>query len=119
MRRADAVVVAAPTYWGNMPGTLKLLFDRLVYGMMEETSRFPRPLMKGKRAAIITACTTPWPFNRMFRQSSGMVRAAREILKYSGFAIRGTIQRGGTVMKPDLTDSDRAKARRLAKRIIK
>lgn len=29
LRRADAVVVAAPTYWGNMPGTLKLLFDRL------------------------------------------------------------------------------------------
>lgn len=119
MRRDDAVVVAAPTYWGNMPGTLKLLFDRLVYGMMEETSRFPRPLMKGKRAAIITACTTRWPFNRLFRQSSGTVRAVSEILKYSGFALRGTIQRGGTAANPELTDRDRAKAHRLAKRIIK
>ena len=29
----DVLVIGAPCYWGNMPGTLKVLFDRLVNGL--------------------------------------------------------------------------------------
>ena len=104
MRRADAIVVGAPCYWGNMPGQLKVLFDRIVYGMMGESRRgLPRPLHKGKRAIIVTTCTTPWPFNVLFGQSAGAVRALREILRYSGFRIIGTVQRGGTKARPTLS----------------
>lgn len=27
--------MGAPCYWGNIPGQMKLLFDRIVYGMMQ------------------------------------------------------------------------------------
>lgn len=113
----DVLVVGAPCYWGNMPGTLKVLFDRLVYGLMGESSRgLPRPLHRGKRAIIVTACTTPWPFNRWFRQSGGTVRALREILKWSGFRIVRTIQRGGTKTRP-LTSSDLEHCRRAVRKL--
>ena len=60
---SDVLIVGAPCYWGNMPGTLKVLFDRMVYGLMGESTRgLPRPLHKGKRAILLTTCTTPWPF---------------------------------------------------------
>lgn len=93
----DAMVVGAPCYWGNMPGVLKVVFDRIVYGMMGESPRgLPRPLHKGKRAVVVTASTTPWPFNLLFHQTSGVVRALKEILGYSGFRMVATVQKGGT-----------------------
>ena len=47
----------------------------------------PIPLHKGKKAVIVTSCTTPFPFNYLCRQSTGAVRAVKEILKSSGFRI--------------------------------
>lgn len=118
LRRADALVVGAPCYWGNIPGQLKVLFDRMVYAMMGESSRgLPRPLHKGKRAIIVTACTTPWPFNVLFGQSAGAVRALREILRYSGFRMAGTVQRGGTKARPRLTAAELQRCRRLVGRL--
>ena len=80
---ADAVIMGAPCYWGNIPGQMKLLFDRIVYGMMRDTPRFPEPLMKGKKCILISTCTTPWPWNILFKQSHGAIRAMREICRYS------------------------------------
>ena len=54
LRWCDVLVVGTPCYWGNMPGTLKVLFDRMVYGMMGESRRgMPRPLLKGRRAWLV------------------------------------------------------------------
>ena len=93
----DVLVVAAPVYWGNIPGTLKALFDRMVYVMMGESKRgIPLPLHKGKDAYIITGCTTPFPFNVLFGQSSGVVKALKEILGTAGFKIRGKLAIPGT-----------------------
>lgn len=118
LRRADALIVGAPCYWGNVPGQLKVLFDRMVYAMMGEGRRgFPRPLHKGKRAIIVTTCTTPWPFNILFRQSGGTVRALREILRYSGFRIVGTVQRGGTKAAPVLPQRVLRRCARLVGRL--
>ncbi len=109
---SDILIVGAPCYWGNMPGTLKVLFDRMVYGLMGESPRgLPRPLHKGKRAILLTTCTTPWPFNVWFRQSRGTVRALREILKWSGFKIVRSVERGGTKTRP-LTERDLERCRR-------
>ena len=86
IQACDALVVGAPCYWGNMPGTLKLLFDRIVYGMMGENSlAVPKPLHKGKRCVIVTASSTMWPFNILANQTRGVVRALKEILGWSGF----------------------------------
>ena len=97
IKAADALVVAAPCYWGNMPGTLKLLFDRMVYGLMgENAAGLPLPLHKGKRCVLISTSTTPWPFNILMHQSHGAIRAMKEVCKYSGFKIVATIEKGGT-----------------------
>lgn len=118
LQQADAVIIGAPCYWGNIPGQLKLLFDRMVYGMMRDTPRFPQPLMKGKRAILLSTCTTPWPFNIWFRQSRGAIRALREILRYSGIKVVRAIERPGTAKRPQLTDSDRAKCLRALRRLM-
>ncbi len=88
IKACSFIIVGTPVYWGNMNGKLKCLFDRLVGVMMGE-SKFgiPLPLHKGKKAVIVTSCTTPFPFNYLCGQSSGAVRAVREILKSSGFRV--------------------------------
>ena len=114
----DAIVIGAPCYWGNIPGTLKLLFDRIVYGMMDESSMaVPIALHKGKKAVIVTASSTMWPFNIIMNQTRGVVRALKEILGWSGFKIVATVQKGGTFRHPEFTDADRNKCRKAARKL--
>ena len=116
---ANLLIIGAPCYWGNIPGELKILFDRIVYGMMGESKRgIPMGLHKGKRAFVVTTCTTPYPFNILFRQTRGVVKALREILGYSGFKFAGAIQRGGTKNKP-LTERDLQRSRKMAHKIMR
>ena len=117
MQKADAVIIGSPCYWGNVPGQLKLLFDRIVYGLMRDTPRFPEPLMKGKKCILVSTCTTPWPWSVWFNQSRGVIRALREICRYSGFKIVATIERGGTAMHPELTEKDKQKCVKAVKRL--
>ena len=83
-----------------------------LYGMMRDTPRFPEPLMKGKKCILLCTCTTPWPWSILFKQSRGVIRAMREICRYSGFKIVATIERGGTAMHPQLSEKDKQKCRR-------
>ena len=82
------LIVGTPVYWANMNGKLKCLFDRLVGVLMGESKHgIPIPLHKGKKAVIVTSCTTPFPFNYICGQSGGAVRAVNEVLKSSGFKV--------------------------------
>ena len=88
IKECDLLIAGTPVYWGNMNGKLKCLFDRLVAVMMGESKLgIPLPLHKGKKAIIVTSCTTPFPFNYICGQSTGAVRAVREFLKSSGFKV--------------------------------
>ncbi|MDA8098667.1 MAG: flavodoxin family protein [Nitrospiraceae bacterium] len=90
----SALVVGTPTYWGNMSGTLKILFDRNVPAFEHyvlNTLRFPAPKHNGKKAAIITASLAPFPFNQLSSQSRGAIRAVKTVLNAGGFDIAGTI----------------------------
>ncbi len=94
IERCSGLVVGAPTYWGNMPGPLKLLFDRIVPALEHYelyTMRFPQPRHKGKKAAIVTASLAPFPFNQLPSQSRGTLLAVRTVLNAAGFDIRGQI----------------------------
>lgn len=114
----DALVIGAPCYWGNIPGALKLLFDRIVYGMMGENSMaVPVALHKGKKAIIVTSSSTMWPFNIIMNQTRGVVRALKEILGWSGFKIVATVQKGGTFRHPEFTGADRNKCRKAARKL--
>ena len=114
INKCDVLVVGSPCYWGNLPGELKLLFDRIVYGMMGETSRgIPIGLHKGKKAVIVSTCTTPYPFNIFFNQTRGVVKALKEILKWSGFKVVSAIEKGGTKQHPGLTEREMKRCRRV------
>lgn len=118
IRNADALIVGTPCYWGNIPGQMKLLFDRIVYGMMGEApSGMPRPLHNGKRAIIVSTCSTIFPFNILFRQSRGAVRAVREILKWSGFKVAGALEKGGTRKHPAITERETERCKKLVHKL--
>ena len=118
IQQADSIVVGAPCYWGNIPGQLKLLFDRIVYGMMRDTPRFPEPLMKGKRLVCISTSTTPFPFNILMNQSHGAIRDLREIGRFSGWKIVDTIERGGTAPRPQLSPRDISKCHKAFRKLF-
>ena len=119
MKEADAVIIGDPCYWGNMPGEVKVLFDRMVYGMMGENSwGMPLPLHKGKKAIVVSTCTTPYPFNILYNQTHGVVKAFREILKWSGFKIVKTIERGGTKKHPELTEKDMRNCKKAVHKLL-
>ena len=117
IQQADAIVIGAPCYWGNIPGQLKLLFDRTVYGMMRDTPRFPEPLMKGKRLLCLSTSTTPFPFNTLMNQCHGAIRALREIGRFSGWKIVATIERGGTATRPQLSPRDIGKCHKAFRKL--
>lgn len=118
IQECDALIVGSPTYWGNMPATLKLLFDRTVYGLMVENSlAMPVPLHKGKKALIVCVSSTPCPFNILMNQTRGAVRAIREVLGTAGFKV-SSIQRGGTKKHPELTGHDIRRCRKAVHGLI-
>jgi len=116
---ADALIIGTPTHWGNMCAPLKLLFDRNVPVFMGESSKgIPVPKQKGKRAVIVTACTTPWPFNFILPESRGAIRAVKEVLHYGGYKIVGTIAKPGTKKSKEISSSLMAKAKHLGEKLI-
>jgi len=118
IRVCRAVIVGTPVYWGNMSGQLKLLFDRVVPSLMCESPHgIPVPLHKGKKAIIVTACTTPWPFSVLFGQTGHAVRALREILRYAGFCITGTLVLPGTKNRHGIPERLQRKGNRLGKKL--
>lgn len=118
LKEADALVIGAPCYWANMPGSLKVLFDRLVYGLMDDSAgRLPRPLHRGKRALLVVTASTPYPFNFLFDQTSGTLRSLRAVLKWSGFRVVGQLVRSGTKAHPQLRERDLAAARQIVGRL--
>lgn len=93
---ADILVVGTPTYWGGMSAQLKMALERMVPLFMGESPRgLPQPRMKGRRAIVVAACTTPWPFNILMHQSRGAVRSLREVLSTGGMKV-GAVEIAGT-----------------------
>ena len=97
INEADKLIIGTPTYWGNMSAQLKMLLERNVPVFMGESKNgIPTPKQKGKHAAIVTACTTPYPFNFILPESRGAVRSVKEVLKYGGYKIKGVLTKPGT-----------------------
>ena len=118
IRQADALIVGSPCYWGNMNGELKVLFDRLVYVMMgEKENGMPVALHKGHKAVLVSTCNTIYPFSVLFNQTRGVFRALREILKWSGYGVVGTVAKSGCRKYGTLTDREIGKCKKMAKKI--
>jgi putative NADPH-quinone reductase len=116
---ADVLIVGTPTYWGNMSGQLKLLFDRIVpvFESVRSPLAMPTPRQKGKSAVIVTACTAPWPFNFILSQSRTAVQAVKIILKYGGYRIRGVLVQTNTQLQPKASPHLLEKARSVGRKL--
>lgn len=111
MEICDRVVLAAPTYWANVPAAVKNMFDRLLGTAMEETQTFPKPrLSRNQDYLLLTACNTPFPFSHLCGQSKGALRAMDEFFKTSGMKKCGAVVFSGGTGKNALPE-------RVAKRI--
>lgn len=96
LKTCDAVVLAAPSYWANVPAAVKNLFDRLLGTAMEDTNTFPRPrLSSSQRYLLLTACNTPFPFSWLCGQSRGALRAMDEFFRTSGMKCLGKVTFAG------------------------
>ncbi len=117
----DAVIIGTPCYWGNIPGNLKTLLDRMVYGFFcEGKYGLPRPLHKGKRAIIVTTCTTPFPLSILWNQSRGAVKALRRMIlnpRWSGFKVVKTIEKAGTRSHGTLSEKELSACRKAVRRL--
>ncbi len=96
---ADILVLAAPVYWSNVPAIMKTFFDRqcglamnhgegkMIFGMRVPLGFKPERSIAGKKIVLVTACTTPWPFNILLDESRGAIRAMKNYTR----KIKGTI----------------------------
>lgn len=116
IRNADRIVIGAPCYWGNMPGILKTMFDRSVYLFIaNDKGMVPKPLLKNKKALVISTATTPMPWSRLFGQTSGTVKSISKILKMGGIKVIPSLQIGDTanhnITERDLSTLDKKLSR--------
>ncbi len=120
INNADALIVGTPTHWGNMSSQLKVLFDRNVPVFMGESKNgFPVPRQKGKPAIIVTACTTPWPFNFIAAESRGAVSAVKEVLHYGGYNTIGKVVKPGSKTNSRIQPQLHDKAEKLGLELYK
>ncbi len=91
VRWADFIIIGCPVYWGNVPGTLKVFFDRNVplfeYCEARAIRYVPKPQLRGKRAALVVSSAAPFPYNLLGSQSRGAIGALKTILKAGGVRI--------------------------------
>ena len=91
VKEADVLVIGSPVYWGNMPGPLKIFFDRNVplfeYCEAKPIRYIPKPQLKGKLAVLIVPVGSPFPYNLLPSQCWGAIRSLKTILKAGGIRI--------------------------------
>ncbi len=100
IKEADLLIIGSPVYWGNMPGTLKIFFDRNVplfeYCEAKPIKYIPRPQLKGKKAILIVSGAAPFPYNLLPSQSRGTIRSLKTVLKAGGIKIVSIINVSNT-----------------------
>ncbi len=87
---ADLIAVGTPCYWGNIPSTLKAVFDRNVTTFEHFLKGSPTPKLRGKKAIVLVTAGSSFPFSRLESQAGGTIRAIRTPLESGGIRILGT-----------------------------
>ncbi len=117
VRRADLLLLASPVHWGNMSAIMLRTLERLFGFLIQERPRgMPRKRnAAGKRAVLVTACSTARPFNWLFNQSRSAFGRMREVCRYSGVKIVGKFVLPGTISMGDIPQKHLERARRLGR----
>lgn len=90
IRSCDILIVGSPTYYGNISGMLKLLFDRLLTAfeyMPADGMTPPHSIFPHKKAIIATTCNTPEPYCNNPDQAAGTLKCLENILHAGGYDI--------------------------------
>jgi len=118
VRWSDFIIIGCPNYWGNMPGTLKLFFDRNVplfeYCEAKAIRYVPKPQLRGKRAALVVNSGGPFPYNLLRSQSRGTIGSLKTILKAGGVRIEWVLNVPDSFNFEKRKEGYLKKARRLA-----
>ncbi len=113
VKESEMLIIGSPVYWGNIPGPLKIFFDRNVtlFESVEAKSMLKKPKkqLKGKKAILLISSGSPYPYNLLGSQSRGTIRALRTILKSGGIKI------GSVLNIPDSYNFDKKKQKYLKK----
>lgn len=102
--KCDMLVIAAPVYFANVPAPVKNLFDRLS-GAVMDTGKYGIPkgrFLKSQKYILMTTCATPAPFDRIFGQSTGALKAMKEVFKTGGMTYLGSVVFAGTTGKSEI-----------------
>jgi multimeric flavodoxin WrbA len=95
IRWSDFIIIGCPVYWGNMPGALKLFFDRNVplfeYCEAKAIRYVPKPQLRGKRAVLVVGGAAPFPYHLARSQDRGTIGSLRTILKAAGVRIESVL----------------------------
>lgn len=96
--RCNLVILSSPTYFANVSGPVKNMFDRLVGAIMDDNhGPKPKPKLSAKQKyLLITTCNTPFPFNILANQSRQCMKSMREFFHVSGMRCMGTVVFAGT-----------------------
>lgn len=100
----DFIIAASPTYWGNMTGKARMLFERTVPAIGN---------MNGKKAVLITACGAPFPFYYASSQASTTLRSMKDMLTSGGVKVVKKVIIGNTNRSKTLEREIRAKIKNM------
>jgi NAD(P)H-dependent FMN reductase len=118
VRWSDFIIIGCPVYWGNMPGSLKLFFDRnvplLEYAEAKAIRYVPKPQLRGKRTALVVSSVGPFPYNLLRSQSRGTIGSLRTILKAGRVRIERVLNVSDSYNFEKKKERYLKKARRLA-----
>ena len=119
IKKANVIILASPTHWGNMSGIMLRTIERLFGFLILEQSRgFPvKRHGNGKKAILVTACSTPSPFHWVFNQTRALFVRFHEVCRYSGIEIVGKIALPGTLSMKSIPEKYLAKAKGMGGRI--
>ncbi len=94
IKRADALIIGSPTYFGNVSGQLKLLIDRSITAFETIAAsglEMPIPHHTHKAALMITACNVPSVMSRSLQHAGGTLNAMQSVLNAGGYTVLGEI----------------------------
>ena len=121
LREADILVVGSPTYFGNVSGALKTLFDRCLTAFETISANgleMPAPLHRGGKAAIVTACNIPSPHSRLPSQAAGAIAAMETVLQAGGYSMAGSVVLDGAAGRGGIPEEVRLAARKTAAALL-
>lgn len=115
LRHAGLVVMAAPTFFANVPGPANNFLDRMS-GAAFDTKRRPR-FSHETGCLILTSCGVSGLVDRISGQSAGSIHAMRTFFGMSGMRYRGSLVVTGAYTAVRPSEALRRKMLRLARRM--